>query len=168
VKESLQTSEWIFFITICALVATVFTISKFTSYRSLDLLDQRRRREEVQIKIEIGGHVKCPGSYQIVKGQPLSEVLFKAKPKPLADLSVLDLSKSLDEPCSIHIKALEKVAVQVAGCVKEIIFLELPAGSRICDLKGHIELSSEADRGFLRRRRILKDREVIVVLTSCK
>ncbi len=162
-KESLQTSEWIFFILIVALLTVVFTVSKITSCRSLELLDQKRRREEVQIAIAVSGCVKRPGTYKIVQGQPLSELLYKARPKPLADLSQLDLNGSLEEPCSIHVQQLEMVEVRVEGCVKENLSLEVAAGSRISDLKGRIELSADADKGFLRRRRILKNHEVLVV-----
>ena len=167
-EKSLQKSEWVFLVAIIALIVILFSVSKFTSYRSLELLDQRRKKEEIQIEVEISGHVKRPGRYQISRGQSLNEILSKARPKALADLTMFDRDKSLDESCSIHIQPLKIVKIRVEGCVKENISLEMPAGSRICHLKGQIELSSDADRSFLRRRRILKEGEILVIPSLSK
>jgi hypothetical protein len=41
--------------------------------------------------------------------------------------------------------------------------LALPAGSRICDLSGLIIPSADADLHFFKRRRLLKNQDVIEV-----
>lgn len=55
-----------------------------------------------------------------------------------------------------------EVRVTVRGAA-ESIELVLPKGSRISDLKEKISLSAEADKTFFRRKRKLKDGEVIEV-----
>lgn len=171
---SLSTSEWILSMSLFGFLLSLLIISKITSFRDLDRIKEiRPAKAAIEIlSVEISGCVQKPGVYQLLKGTTLRLALRKARPKPFADLSrVLELNSScylevdtiLEESCRIEIGALEEVRIQVEGFVRETLSLVLPAGSRICDLKNRVELTPEADQTFLRRRRMLKDGEVVKV-----
>ncbi len=58
---------------------------------------------------------------------------------------------------------LTEITVHVRGAVLEPAQLKMPVQSRICDLKSKISLASNADRTFFRRKKRLKNGEIIEV-----
>lgn len=162
--SSLQRSEWVFFITILATIAILFTFAKASSSNGLERLRKWERVEPIpEVWIQITGHVKHPGSWKLLPGANLGGILRKAVPKPFADLSKIDPLFVPNEDMSIEIFPAKTIRVRVCGCVKENIELEVEPGFRISDLKGKIELASDADPKFLRKRRMLQNEEVIKI-----
>jgi len=157
----LKTVERLFLLTILCLVFAFSIISKLTGLRGVENSNESFASQK--ISIEISGAVGKPGLYTVPQGSTLSTVLRKVKLKPLADLFGFELGRALDESCSIEIPMLKEITIEVSGCVKKNVRLTLAAGSRICDLKNLIVLTEEADRTFLKRKRLLKNREVIEV-----
>jgi hypothetical protein len=163
-SSCLTKSEWLFGLAILIFLVSFFLIAKKTSFQSLERLHQARQALPVPvINVEVNGCVKKPGTVQIQRGATIRSVLRKARIKSMADLTNIDLDKVLDESCIITIPAYEKIFVHIQGCVKENVLLELPAESRICDLKSRLALSPDADPAFFRRRKILKNNEIIQV-----
>jgi len=161
-SKSLTNSEWFFGFALLIVLATFFLIAKKTSFRDLERLSQSKQALPVPlIAVDVSGCVKKPGTISVAQGATVRYVLRKARVEPLADLSNIDLDRPLDASCSLYIPALEKILVDVQGCVEERGTIELPAGSRICDLKKHLKLSNRADLTFFRRRKILKNNEIV-------
>lgn len=167
--SSLRTSEWVLFFSFLSILLSLFIISKMTSARSLDRLrDMPAAPLPIEmISVEIVGCVQKPGTYSLPKGTTAQLALRKARLKPFADLSAINLNQILEYSCQLDVPALKEIHVEVRGCVKENMTLTLPAGSRICDLKGKVELTSEANKAFFKRRRLLKEGEIIEV-TPCR
>ncbi len=161
---SLQKSEWIFFVVILALISTVFTISKLTSARSLERLQKWEKKEPLpEVWIELAGHVKRPGKYKLRPGECLGAALRKAGLKPFADLSGIDIALLPDRCMRFDIPEARTIHIRVEGCVKEILELEVDRGSRISDLKGKIEVTADADPKFFRKRRKLREGELVEI-----
>jgi hypothetical protein len=146
------------------ILVSFFLIAKNTSFRSLSRLNQIKQPLPVPaIIVEVSGNVKKPGKVNVPQGSTIRAVLRKARINPTADLTNIDLDRVLESSCALHIPTLEKILVAVEGCVEEKVSVELPAGSRICDLKSRLKLTPDADTAFFRRRKILKNNETIQI-----
>jgi len=146
-----------------------FFIAKKTSFRNLERLHQVMQPLPVSsIIVDISGEVKKTGKMSFPQGATIRSVIRKARLKSTADLTNIDLDRVLEVSCDLHIPAFEKIVVEVCGCVNEKVSVELPPGSRICDLKGRVILSEKADPAFFRRRKILKNNEIIQVPSKDK
>jgi hypothetical protein len=156
----LKATEQLFLLIFFSLAVTFYIIAKITNFREGEAL---MASPIPLISVEITGAVHKPRTIQVAQGSPLSIVLGKVKLKPFADRSALPLEQILTESCAIEVPALKEIQVEITGCVDQKISLTLPAGSRMCDLKGHLSLTSEADRSFLRRKRLLKPNEHIEI-----
>jgi hypothetical protein len=143
-------------------LATFFLIAKKTGFSDLERLSQARQSLPVpSIAIDVSGCVRKPGTIHVAQGSTARYVLRKARLGPFADLSSIDLDRPINSSCSLNIPALEKIVVDVQGCVEEKGIIELPAGSRISDLKKHLKLTDQADSVFFKRRKILKNNEIV-------
>jgi len=162
--KSLKKPEWVLLSTILIFIFTLYIISKATSFRSLERLASYTLVEQLSlITVEINGLVQKPGMYKVQRGTTLRSVLVKARPKPLADITGLNLDRVLEESCRFDIPLLQYIHIEVRGCVEQIAHLVLPANSRICDLKEKVHLSPLADKNFFKRRRLLKNNEVVYI-----
>jgi hypothetical protein len=142
-------------------IISIFIIAKKSSFSSLEYLQKHPVIVSEMISLEINGCVQKPGIIQIPKGASLGLALKKAKVKKNADLSNFDLDRSLSESCAILIPPLEKVTVEIIGCVEKPICVQMPLKSRICDLKKRIVLTKDADPTFIQSKRQLKNNDVI-------
>lgn len=142
------------------MISTLYCIAKLTSACSLGELEEWKKRE---IWVEIVGCVKNPGKVNLASGDTLGKAILAAKPKPFADLSSIDAALVLHEDYKVEIQPLSEISVRIGGCVKNSVVLELPIGSRICDLKGLVDLSPDYDPRFFRRKRVLKHQEEIII-----
>jgi hypothetical protein len=143
------------------LIGSIVVISKKTSFRSLDWPEEPIPSE--MITIDIGGCVKKEGAVQLQQGSTVRTALRKAGLKPLSDLSKLNLDQVLETSGPLFVPSLDCIVVKVQGCVEENVSLTLPVGSRICDLQSRLALSPNADLAFFKRRRTLKNNELIEV-----
>ena len=75
----------------------------------------------------------------------------------------IPLEKAVEAPLTIIVEELREVVVFVGGEVAQAVEVTLPVGSRICDLRSKVALTPESDKGFFRRRKVLKDGEKIEV-----
>ncbi len=142
----------------------MYFIARQTSFRDLERLQESQGAVPVEmVEVEISGCVRKSGRYQIPAGSSVLPALRKARPLPFADMTNISLDEPISVPIRIEIPRLEKIIVFVEGCVETSVRLELPAGSRVCDLKGRIELAQGADLQYLKRRRLLKNQERVVV-----
>lgn len=162
-KKTLETSEWVLSLSLIVLLASLFILSKLHTHRKLSLLATVQTAEAESVEISIIGEVAKPGAYLIEKGGRLGDAVKKSRPKRFADLGRIDLDSPACRSQAIEIPRLKEVAIWVKGAVIAPVELRLPAGSRISDLKDKIALAPNADRKFLKRKRLLKPGETIAI-----
>jgi hypothetical protein len=160
--RSLTRSEWIFGFGIAIILVSFLIISKRTGFESLRYLHYAPRAAK-PITVNIQGAVHKPGACVVPSDSTLRFVLRKARLRPDADLSNLDLDSILADCSEVVIPALNQISIAVSGCVEQEGAVTLAAGSRICDLKGKVTLTTDADSAFLHRRKILKNHETVQI-----
>lgn len=160
--KKLRRSEWIvacsFFMIMCSLVL----ISKIYVYQARSLLFNPLP-EQRTVSVTVSGAVAKPGSYQVLVGTPVSQVLKRARLKPIADVQTIALNSLIEDASHLYIPEVTEVTVTVRGEVLMPQTITLPAGSRICDLKERISFTQEAEKSYFRRRKRLKNGEIIWV-----
>lgn len=163
VKKSLQSSEWLLVGSLLAILASLVLVAKINLYLASETLSNFHLEPEKLIDVTISGAVLKPGVYQVSQGTLLENALKKARPKKNACLKKIDGKQMVETPLDVVLEELSEIVVSVEGAVEETAEVRLEPGARICDLKSKIRLTEEADRRFLKRRRILKDGEKITI-----
>lgn len=161
-KKSLRSSEWILVVSLLIIMSSLVLIAKVNTAR-LDPIMDPKEIEKVEVLVTVEGAVSKPGEYLIESGSTVGEVLRKSRPKPWADLDKVNPSEIIEKPLNIKVDELTEITVYVKGAVAQPEEITLPAKSRICDLKSKVSLTKQADKSFFRRRRLLKNREIIDV-----
>lgn len=113
--------------------------------------------------VTIEGAVAKPGEYWLPSGTTVAQALRKARLKPFADIQALPLKQIIEEPLHLRVEEFTEVVVSVRGAVEKPLDLTLPTGTRVCDLKSKIILTRDADKSFFRRRKLLKNGDIIEV-----
>lgn len=163
-KDSLLSSEWFLIISFLAIFLSLALVARVQSQKANHhLLSTAVTPQESILSVTLEGAVGKPGLYLVPKGTPLKEVLRKARPKPHADFSSVDLERPLDAPLHLVVERLAQLLVRVEGAVLEPQQLTLPPGTRICDVKKLVSLAPDADKAFFRKKRQLKNGEILVV-----
>lgn len=161
-KKSLTSSEWILVASLILIMASLVVIAKVNAHRaSSTLAIEDLEPEEILVTIE--GAVAKPGTYSVPSGTTMESALRKARPKANANLKVLPLQQLIEAPLHLTLQELTEIAVSIRGAIAEPVEITLPAHSRICDLKSKVSFTTETDKRFFRRRRVLKDGEVVEV-----
>lgn len=158
-EKSLRSSEWFLVGSLLLVMASLVLVAKVNAHRASAVV----LAQVPEVVVAIDGAVAKPGEYAVRKGSRIEEIVRKARPKPYANLKKLGVDERVEGPLSLHIEELSEIVVSVNGAVKEPMQLVLPAGSRLCDLRSKISLTTEADKSFFRRRRLLKDGEKIEI-----
>lgn len=158
-KNSLKRSEWLLIGSFLLILGSLFLVSKVNAVWAETTLQETEI--ETFIEIAVDGAVSKPGKYTVPAGTPVLEAVKKARPKPFADLK--NLQGPVHSAMIIRVEELKEIVVQVKGAVEQPVELVMPVKSRISDLKSKITLTPEADKAFFRRRRLLKNGEVVEV-----
>lgn len=166
-QNSIKSSEWIFVISFIAILTSLVCIARLHEHRKKSQLKVMAGLARPPLEVTVSGAVQKPGVYLVLSGARLREAVKKSRPKRFADLSAMDLDQPVKVSMSIHIPELKVVRVRVEGAVKNSVDLALPIGTRLCDLRLKIELSEDADLKFLKRRRFLRDQEIISIPRRC-
>ncbi len=161
-KKSAQPSEWIVVGSLFAIMCSLLLIAKVNAYRATFSFPPDDPKQE-EIMVTISGAVAKPGNYPVSAGTPVEEVVHKARPKPWANLQKIPLKQLIEKPLYIDVETLSVITVSVRGAVTTPLEITLPAKSRVCDLKSKVSLTAEADKTFFRRKRMLKNGEIIEV-----
>ncbi|MBA3957533.1 MAG: SLBB domain-containing protein [Parachlamydiaceae bacterium] len=166
-QPRLPTHEWITVLVILFLLATltgvVLASSNSIGTRELGTPHYIVDRE---IEVFIEGAVEKPGAYKIERGACVSDLLALASIAPDADTRKLKLDKKLRKGQVIKIPHRPMITVHVEGAVKTPGAILVPKGSVVSDLASRLDLLEEADGKSLRRKRRLKDGEVIKIKTK--
>ncbi len=166
-KNSLVSSEWFLVLSLLAILASLVILAKINVYRASVLMDVRVLAPEEPVSITIEGAVSKPGTYKVIPGSTLAQVLKKARPKTYANLKEIDLTQRVKAPHTLVIEELSEITVFIDGAVESPQELRLPPKTRICDLKSKVQFTTDADpellKAFLKKRRELKDGEILWV-----
>ncbi|HLB52664.1 MAG TPA: hypothetical protein VJK48_03010 [Chlamydiales bacterium] len=167
---TLRNSEWALVVSFSLLLLTLILISQFHAASESSRLHRFNRDHPISVKkscvVTITGAVDHPGPYSTVVGAPLGLVLKKAHPKRFANLREIQNYQEIQGDFSLHIEELSTVSVQVVGAIAEPLLLELPAGTRLCQLKSKITGTPETDWTFFKKKRLLHDQETVSI--PCK
>lgn len=162
-KKSLNVSEWVISGSLILILLSLLLISHFHQHRKKLQISAIKESVESQIDIEISGEVSRPGVFSVVPGTRIGDLIKKSRPKRYADLSSIDLDSPALVACELIIPQLKELNVKIEGAVAVPIVLKMPIGSRISDLKSKIQSEQDADLGFFKRRRLLKNEEIITI-----
>jgi len=162
-KKSLESSEWILSASLVVILASLFIISRCHEHRKKSQLIALSDAVEHPVNIVISGEVFRPGVYPALPGTRIGDLIKKSRPKRFADLRAIELDRPIDKPLDIAIPLLSEISIRIEGAVIEPLDLKMPPGSRICDLKSKIQCERDADLHYLKRRRLLKDGETVVI-----
>ncbi len=160
--KSLSSSEWTLLGLFLVILVSLVVISKINSSRAADTLG-KIKENQAQILVTVEGAVKKSGEYWVPEGTPVEAVLRKAGVKPNAYLKTLPLKKVVDAPLHLQVEELKEIRVSVGGAIAGPLELVLPVGSRICDLKSKVGFTSETDKTFFRRKKLLRNGDKIEV-----
>jgi len=162
-ESSVYASEWILVGSLALLFISLFVIATIRDgHKNFQIKNCLEDKVE-PIEIDIRGAVLKPGRYSFLPGVRLKEVLKKSIPKKHADLRLFDLNKQIGESLEIVVTELSSISIRVEGAVMCPVDLMLPPGTRLCGIKSKIQLEEDADTNFLKKRRILKDGELILI-----
>lgn len=95
VPEELMVHEWVSVIMIVATIGMLAVNAYLTSPPLSDQLGEPHYLLDPFIEVFVEGSVESPGSYQLLKGSTVGEVLKNAKPFPDADLSKINRSAKI-------------------------------------------------------------------------
>jgi hypothetical protein len=154
-------SDWLLTLSLVLIVASLFSLAKINLKRGGQYQVEPALEEKISIFIE--GAVHKPGEVRVLVGSPLEAAVRKARPFLHADLNKLSLKNPVLEPAHIVVEELKEICVQVVGEGVEPQELRLAPGTRICDLRSKIVLKEGADRAIFKRKRQLKNREILEV-----
>lgn len=110
------------------------------------------------------GAVLRPGVYLASPGTLIEKIIKKSRPKKYADLESIDLTQRIEGPIQLMIEEKTKITVKILQNQGPPLLLELPIGTRFCDLKSKIDVDLSASQTLFKSRRLLRDGEEICVV----
>lgn len=111
----------------------------------------------------IKGAVANPGIFHMQSEIKLEDLLALAEVFPEADLHRFNLKSIVKKTRVIHIPLKKTINIHLKGAVKSEQTIKLPKGSKLENLVEFIELPPEADLKALKRKRRLKEGEVVYI-----
>lgn len=158
----LKTREWMAIAAILSvmLVLTAFVAVKHRSAASSSLSvtpSYVKNRVEATVK----GAVAHPGVYSLPKETTLRELLAVAELTAEADVRRFNLDKVVQQGRAIHIVSRPMITVHVMGAVQSSGEIRVPQGTRVEELVARVSLNEDADARVLKKKRKIKDGEVV-------
>ena len=162
-SAKLPPHEWVI---IALLIVTVCLLSVVTFFHKKEQFPSVGPIVELStetIQVTVKGEVVHSGVHEVKRGMRLKELLAMAVTTPEADLSRLKLNSKLREGQVVKVPAQVWITIYLEGAVKEAGPLKLRKGTKVEELLEQITLLPEGDPSKLKKKRLLKDQEVIVV-----
>lgn len=155
--------EWII---IFLIIVLMLSLAVVTHLRDQDPLPETGHAFSLYsdtYKVTISGAVSKPDTYILKKGATLKVLLDLAEPLPNADLSKVNLKRKLKDEETFYIPSKKLITVYLEGAVANQGPLHLYEGSSLQDLLQNVEFLPNADKRSLKKKRILKDEEIVVI-----
>ncbi len=143
----------------------ILVTSKISSFKARALIHQNSVEK---VTVCVSGAVRIRGAIDVPVGSEMKEAVQRAVLLPEADLCGIDMNEKLYTNRELCIPLLKKYMIEVTGATKNPGRTEVPVSARICDLKKWIDLTDDADKGFFKSRRKLKNNEVVCIPRKAK
>ena len=111
----------------------------------------------------IKGAITHSGIHELKRGARLKDLLALAVPASDADLKKLKVNSKLRDGQVIKVPTLEWITVHLKGAIEQEGPLKVLKGTKMEDLIEQVAFLPEADRAKLKKKRLLKNDEVIQV-----
>lgn len=165
-RPQLYVHEWLAVVVIIGMLGllTLFSLYGMHANGSLSQVNEGRHFLKPQfVEIFIDGAVNKPGSYKVKAGTSVHEAISLSEPKSHADLSKIKARAKVKNGQSIHVKCIPTIQITISGAVQQEGLIEIPKGTRLCELERFIKFNEDADLKKMSRKRILKSGEKIIV-----
>jgi protein involved in polysaccharide export with SLBB domain len=159
----LPAQEWLVIFIIIAILGLVVFVTLIQNSSSLPATGIAHEPLPSTIEVHIEGAVRHPGLYVFPVGTRLEEALEQAEPLPEAHLSRLKKQRILRDGQKIKVPAKATLTIFLKGAVKQEESIQVLEGARLEDLIQLADLSDQADIAKLKKRRLLKDQEVVYI-----
>lgn len=162
-QERLNSQEWIVVLSLILLMSVITYITHRPRIISPQYHSKPHDLISNKICVHIKGAVENPSVYIVEKGSTIGEVLSEARLLPNADLSHMLLEKKLKDGQLIKVPKKETISIYLEGAVKYPGEMIIPKGTVLEELLTLVELAEDADTSKLRRKKKLKNGEIIKV-----
>lgn len=160
-NDLLLPREWVIVVIFILLLLGISLLS--LSRSSFELHPPIVHSPSEQLTVRVAGAVARPGIYTVAKEGAIALLLAQSDPLPTALLSQKIKIQHKNKEALLHIPSQEGLFITVKGAIKEEGEYCIPHKTRICDLSKHLLLSEDADPQFLKRKRFLKEGEIITI-----
>ena len=115
-----------------------------------------------EIDVFVEGEVEHPGRHRVNRGFLVKDLLALAVPLSDADLSHIQYDKPLRKGQVLKVPSTV-LTIYLEGAVIDAGVHKFPKGTRLQDLIGAVQFPEDADLSKLRRKRLLKHLETIII-----
>jgi len=157
-KDPFSFWEWLF---VGLVAGCLVTISLFSLVNSPSFCPEWVAPQKIEVTVT--GAVKNPGTYEVYANTLFKKILAKVKPLKSADLSKIKSIRRVERSCEVDIPFKENIQVFVTGAVDNPGRFILPYGSNKKNLLGKLKLKKNANCTKMRKNKILKDQEEIII-----
>lgn len=153
------------FIVAVLLAFSWLAVATWGTFSDHEVVGPLKAQEQKTVHVWIEGAVQFPGLYAFDKGAVLGDLLDQAVPRQEADLRRFKRTTLLQQGKKVVVPFKENISVYIAGEVSCPRWVQVPKGTRLCDLAQYLssDLLHEIDRKPLGKQRYLKDGEVVVL-----
>ncbi len=163
-EQKLPPGEWLVIVAVVAVMA-LLTVVAFVSDRHMTdhNLDSPHHLISQEIDVFVEGAVEHPGAFTVKRGAVVQDVLDRAKLRPEANLSKLKMTAKLRNGQRVRVPAKEMITIILEGAVVHPGPHRVFKGMRWDQLSEVVELAADADVKFLKKKKRLKDQDVVHV-----
>jgi hypothetical protein len=166
-KPALLSSEWI--VVTClifVLLGLTYISHKSWFFEKTTSLENPHYLYKNEITVRIKGAIEEPGLFTVKRGATIADVVKLAKTTPEADLDGLCLEKQVRSNEEIVIRKKGYIIIVLKGAVMYPGKHLVRKGITLEELITSLEWPEEADLSKLRKKKMLKEGDVIKVLTK--
>lgn len=161
---SLKVHEWLAIVVIIGIIAGLACLTSFYDKDEEIHADSAwAAQNHTGFEVHVKGAVDYPGTYHLPYNIKMRDLLALAGVSSNADLRRFNLDAALKKGRIINVPARAMIHVHLKGAVKADKMVVIPKGSKLEDLINLAEFSEDADYNALRKKRRLKEGEVVLV-----
>lgn len=163
-KASLRVREWLVIAIVAGIIGGLACLTSFKERGEASTVGSFLvQHQNLGFDVLIKGAVTHPGIYHIHSEISLKDLLAIAEVTSNADLRRFSLEAMVKKGRIINVPTRAMIEVYLKGAVKEDQRLTIPKNSKLEDLIILGKFTPDADLAFLKKKRKLKNGEVIQV-----